>query len=150
MVRWMRWYCSLDTVFEFRALAVWGRVRYFSVTEAPHNIESLWVSKEEIFCFFESLWVRWAGRIWDLFLVIMSQVWDELDIQDVLISLSSCCLGVSWTGYKMFWSFCHHVFWVWDEPELRGFSHSLMLLYMSEISCDRRFWFKHIYLPRTT
>ena len=28
-----------DTGFEIRPLAVWGRARYLSVTEAPHNIE---------------------------------------------------------------------------------------------------------------
>ena len=33
----MRWHCPPDTRFEIRALAVWGRARYFSVTEAPHN-----------------------------------------------------------------------------------------------------------------
>ena len=43
MVRWLRWHCPPDTGFEIRALAVWGRVRYLSVTEAPHN-----------FCFFET------------------------------------------------------------------------------------------------
>ena len=37
MVRWMRWHCPPDTGFEIRALAVWGRAGYFSVTEAPHN-----------------------------------------------------------------------------------------------------------------
>ena len=30
MVRWMRWHCPLDTGFERRALAVWGRARYLS------------------------------------------------------------------------------------------------------------------------
>ena len=39
-------------VIRILALVVWGRVRYFSVTEAPYNIESLWVSGEETFCFF--------------------------------------------------------------------------------------------------
>ena len=33
MVRWLRWHCPPDTGFEIRALAVWGRARYFSVTE---------------------------------------------------------------------------------------------------------------------
>ena len=37
MVRWLRWHCPLDTGFEIRTLAVWGRARYLSVTEAPHN-----------------------------------------------------------------------------------------------------------------
>ena len=49
MVRWMRWHCPPDTWFKIRALAVWGRARYLSVTEAPHNIESLRVSGVEIF-----------------------------------------------------------------------------------------------------
>ena len=35
----MRWHCHPDTGFEIRALAVWGRARYLSVTEAPHNTE---------------------------------------------------------------------------------------------------------------
>ena len=39
MVRWLRWHCPPDTGFEIRALAVWGRVRYLSVTEAPHNTD---------------------------------------------------------------------------------------------------------------
>ena len=33
----MRWHCPPDTGFEIRALAVWGRARYLSVTEAPQN-----------------------------------------------------------------------------------------------------------------
>ena len=39
MVRWMRWHWPPDTAFEIQAPAVWGRARYLSVTEAPHNIE---------------------------------------------------------------------------------------------------------------
>ena len=35
MVRWLRWHCPPDTGFEIRALAVWGRACYLSVTEAP-------------------------------------------------------------------------------------------------------------------
>ena len=35
----MRWHCPPDTEFEIRALAVWGRARYLSATEAPHNSE---------------------------------------------------------------------------------------------------------------
>ena len=54
MVRWMRWHCPPDTGFEIRALAVLGRARYPSVTEAPHNIESLRMSKGETFCLFET------------------------------------------------------------------------------------------------
>ena len=37
-----------------RIRKVWGRARYLSVMEAPHNIESLRVRKEESFCFFET------------------------------------------------------------------------------------------------
>ena len=39
MVRWLRWHCPPDTGLEIRALAVWGRARYLSVTEAPHNTD---------------------------------------------------------------------------------------------------------------
>ena len=46
MVKWMRWHCPPDTGYEIRTLAFWGRARYFSVTEAPHNINFL----------------RWAGK----------------------------------------------------------------------------------------
>ena len=35
MVRWMRWQRPPDTGFEIRAMAVRGRARYLSVTEAP-------------------------------------------------------------------------------------------------------------------
>ena len=46
MVRWMRWHCPPDTGFEIRALAVWGRARYLSVTEAPNNTEFYtWMKK---------------------------------------------------------------------------------------------------------
>ena len=38
MVRWLRWHCPPDTGFEIRALAVWGRERYLSVTEAPREV----------------------------------------------------------------------------------------------------------------
>ena len=40
----MRLLCPLDTGFEIRAVAFLGRALYFSVTEAPHNIDSLRVS----------------------------------------------------------------------------------------------------------
>ena len=54
MVRWLRWYCPPDTEFEIRALAVWGRARYLSVTEAPHNTDfHTWMGKKH-FCFFET------------------------------------------------------------------------------------------------
>ena len=54
MVIWLRWACPSDTRFEIRALAVWSRARYLSVIEVSHNIESLWVSGEETFNFFET------------------------------------------------------------------------------------------------
>ena len=41
-------------------LAVWGRTRYLSVTEVPHNIESLRESGEETFCLFE-IWMPERG-----------------------------------------------------------------------------------------
>ena len=50
----MRWHCTPDTGFEIRALAVWGRARYLSVTEAPHNTDfHTWMGKKH-FCFFET------------------------------------------------------------------------------------------------
>ena len=39
MVRRLRWHCPPDIGFEIRALAVWGRARYLSVTEAPNNTD---------------------------------------------------------------------------------------------------------------
>ena len=54
MVRWLRWHCPPDTGFEIRALAVWGRARYLSVTEAPHNTDfHTWMGKKH-FCFFQT------------------------------------------------------------------------------------------------
>ena len=54
MVRWFRWHCPPDTCFEIRALAVWGRARYLSVTEAPHNTDfHTWMGKKH-FCFFQT------------------------------------------------------------------------------------------------
>ena len=54
MVRWLRWHCPPDTGFEIRALAVWGRARYLSVTETPHNIDfHTWMGKKH-FCFFQT------------------------------------------------------------------------------------------------
>ena len=55
----MRWHCPPDTGIEIRALAVWGWTRYNSVSEAPHNIESLRVSGADTFCFFET----WKARV---------------------------------------------------------------------------------------
>ena len=47
MVKWLRWHCPPDTGFEIRALAVWGRARYLSVTEAPHNTDfHTWMGKK--------------------------------------------------------------------------------------------------------
>ena len=45
----MRWHCPSDTGFEIRPLVVLGLARFFSVTEVPHNIESLRVSGEFFF-----------------------------------------------------------------------------------------------------
>ena len=54
MVRWLRWHCPPDTGFEIRALAVWDRARYLSVTEAPHNTNfHTWMGKKQ-FCFFQT------------------------------------------------------------------------------------------------
>ena len=54
MVRWLRWHCPPDTGLEIRALAVWGRARYLSVTEAPHNTNfHTWMGKKQ-FCFFQT------------------------------------------------------------------------------------------------
>ena len=54
MVRWLRWHCSTDTGFEIRALAVWGRARYLSVTEAPRNTDfHTWMGKKH-FCLFQT------------------------------------------------------------------------------------------------
>ena len=54
MVRCLRWHCPPDTGFEIRALAVWGRARYLSVTEAPHNTDfHTWMGKKH-FCFFQT------------------------------------------------------------------------------------------------
>ena len=58
MVRWLRWHCPPDTGFEIRALAVWGRARYLSVTEAPHNTNfHTWMGKKQ-FCFFQTAETR--------------------------------------------------------------------------------------------
>ena len=54
MVRWLRWHCPPDTGFEIQTLAVWGRVRYLSVTEAPHNTNfHTWMGKKH-FCYFQT------------------------------------------------------------------------------------------------
>ena len=51
-MRMVSWHCTSDTRFKTRALVVWARARYLSITEAVRNIESLRVSGEETFCFF--------------------------------------------------------------------------------------------------
>ena len=43
-------------------LAVWGRARYLSITEALHNIESLRVSGGETFCFCETWRPEWGSN----------------------------------------------------------------------------------------
>ena len=54
MVRWLRWHCPPDTGFEIRALAVWGRARYLSVTEAPHNTNfHTWMGKKHFIVSFK-------------------------------------------------------------------------------------------------
>ena len=46
--------CPPDTGFEIRVLAVWGRARYLSDTEAPHNTEfNTWMGKKH-FCLFQT------------------------------------------------------------------------------------------------
>ena len=54
MVRLVRWHCPPDTGFEMRALAVWGRARYLSVTEAPHNTEFYERMEKKHCCFFQT------------------------------------------------------------------------------------------------
>ena len=44
--------------FEVRTLAVWGRARYFSVTETSHIIESLRVSRGETFWRYPELYIN--------------------------------------------------------------------------------------------
>ena len=58
MVRWLRWHCPPDTGFEIRALAVWGRARYLSVTEAPHNTNFHTLMGKKHFCFFQTAETR--------------------------------------------------------------------------------------------
>ena len=60
--RKMRWHYPPDTGFEIWTSSVWGRTRYLSVTEAPHNIKSLRVSGEETFCFFKNLRPEWGSN----------------------------------------------------------------------------------------
>ena len=52
----MTWNCPPDKGFEIRTPWVWGRARYFTITEAPHNIQSLRVRREETFSFIET-WI---------------------------------------------------------------------------------------------
>ena len=53
-MRWVGWHCPPDTGFVILALAVWGRTRYLSVTEAPRNTEFYeWMGKKR-FCFFQT------------------------------------------------------------------------------------------------
>ena len=62
----MRWHCPLDTGFEIRALVVWGRACYPSVTEAPHNFESFQVTREDTFLIyiFEAWRPEWDSNPW--------------------------------------------------------------------------------------
>ena len=50
----MRWHCPPATGLEIWALAVWGRARYLSATEAPHNTKfHTWMGKKHS-CFFQT------------------------------------------------------------------------------------------------
>ena len=51
---WGCWDVWNDIGFDIKAQAIWGRARYLSVIEASHNIESLGMSREQTFCFFET------------------------------------------------------------------------------------------------
>ena len=52
MVRWLvRWYCPQDTWFKIQDIAVRGRARYLSTTEASYNIVSERADGEEPFFF---------------------------------------------------------------------------------------------------
>ena len=62
MTRWMRGHYSPYTGFKIRALAVWGRARSLSVTEVVHIIESIRVSEEELFRFFETWRTEWGSN----------------------------------------------------------------------------------------
>ena len=54
IVRWVRGHCPPDTGLEIQTRAVWGRARYFSVTEAPHNtVFYKWMGKKH-FRFFQT------------------------------------------------------------------------------------------------
>ena len=52
MVRWVRWHCPPNTGFEIQTLEVWGRTRYLSVTEVPHNTEFHKLMRKKHFCCF--------------------------------------------------------------------------------------------------
>ena len=50
MVRWMRWDWPPDTAFKIQALAVWGRIRYYSVTGIPTILGLYeWAGKKHLF-----------------------------------------------------------------------------------------------------
>ena len=54
MVRWVGWHCPADTWLKIRTLDVWGRARYLSLTEAPHNtVFHEWMGKKHA-CFFQT------------------------------------------------------------------------------------------------
>ena len=54
MVSWVRWHCPWDTRLEIQTLEVWGRTRYLSVTEAPHNIEFYKGTGKKYICFLQT------------------------------------------------------------------------------------------------
>ena len=89
-VRWMRWHCPPDTEFEIRALAIWGRARYLTVMEAPHNIEYVMSERERNMLFLCNLNAR-AGlepAIFDLL-----QRWHNIET-----SLGKCLIFVGGGG----------------------------------------------------
>ena len=54
----VRWHCTPDTGFDIQTLEVWGRARYLSVTEAPHDTKFYeWMGKKH-FCFFQTVETR--------------------------------------------------------------------------------------------
>ena len=67
-----------------KALAVWGRARYMylSITEAPHNTESLWMSEEETFglMFSNSEWFD----LWYCFLYTCSHLYTAVQSQNAV------------------------------------------------------------------
>ena len=49
---WVRWYSPPDTWFKMQTIEVWGRARYLSVIEVPHNTEFYECMGKKHVCFF--------------------------------------------------------------------------------------------------